>query len=165
MSAKDYIPSMLIGALLALVAFIILVSARSFEILALVLLLVSIILSILFARKKGIKRGTKFILTASLITFFTSYSLSFLIFGFALMAEQHNIIEVGKIENGTDCIYISEEEMERFPTLKKAIEIADREGKAKLRISSKELNAIWDKTHGKCIVYRGQFYGMSVMMV
>jgi len=159
--AKDCIPFILLGLALAPIAFILLTSLRSFEVLALILLLISITFSVLFARKKSIK----FALTASLTTFSISFALSFIILGFSLMTEQHVILEIGKIENETGCVYVSEDEMEKFPALKRVIEVADKEGVAKVSISSGEWKAIKNLIHGRCIIYKGEFYSMSVMIV
>ena len=122
MSAKDCVPFLILGIFLAPIAFMLLTILKNPEILALILLLTSVTLSALFGRQKGVK----FVLTASLITFTTSFVLSFLLLGFALRAEQHSILKVGKIENGTDCVYISENEMNKYPVLKRAVEIVER---------------------------------------
>jgi len=160
MSAKDYIPFITLGFFITPIVFALLLILRSPEIMALILILASVILSVLISRQKGIK----FVLTSSLIVLLIPFTLSLFILGLALMTEQHIILEIGKIENGTDCVYIPEYEMKKYPTLKKAVETANKEGKVKVSISSSEWKAIKSLTHGRCIIYKGEFYGFGVMM-
>ncbi|WP_048093024.1 DUF5336 domain-containing protein [Geoglobus acetivorans] len=78
-----------------------------------------------------------------------------LVLGFALKSEQGMWLHVRKVEVDNACIPVSEEELNRYPTLKKAIESAMNSGSAIVEIpneDSKELG----KYFGKCVSYRGQ---------
>ena len=62
-----------------------------------------------------------------------------------------------KIANCSDAKLLTDDELKELPTLKKALEIAKKEGKAVLRISVEEFNRIGGLS-GWCVEYKGKTY-------
>jgi len=67
-----------------------------------------------------------------------------------------------EVANCSKVKHLMDEELKEFPTLKKALEIAEMEGKSLLKISVEEFNRI-SSLSGSCIEYKGKTYRIYLM--
>jgi hypothetical protein len=72
-------------------------------------------------------------------------------------------IHLAKIEYPPRCVEISKEELEEYPVLKRAIDVANKSGRATLSVPPEEWRKIIEFVDWKCIEVKGSYYEVNFM--
>ena len=81
----------------------------------------------------------------------------FAVMGYFAYQEYFDKYVYVEIANCSNAKPLTDDELRELPTLKKALEIAEKEGKAMLKISIEEFNRM-SSLSGWCIGYKGKTY-------
>lgn len=77
------------------------------------------------------------------------------------MQEQAAFLHVRKVALSSDCALLSEEDLENYDVLRRALKSAEISGSAMIKISPEELKKL-SKYYGKCVIYNGSAYEINV---
>jgi len=81
----------------------------------------------------------------------------FAIIGYSMYQEYTDKYVHVEIANCSNAKPLTDDELKELPTLKKALEIAEKEGKVTLKVSIEEYNRM-SSLSGWCVEYRGKTY-------
>jgi len=79
------------------------------------------------------------------------------ILGFALMSEYSAYMHVVKARNAENCAVLTEKDLSEFPFLEKALNKAEKTGKAVMEINADYVRKL-EELYGGCVIYKGERY-------
>ncbi len=138
-------------------------SLRSPSLLILLSIIISLILTAIYYYSAGKKLISGSFIVSFVVVLFIGLVSFTVILGFALMSEYSAYMHVEKAKNVENCVVLTEKDLSKFPFLEKALNKAEKNGKAVI-----EINADYVKTlrglYGGCITYNGEKYVLKFVV-
>ncbi len=160
---KNFFLLVFLGILSGLLSFVALNSLEelrgfyTFLLLSATFSLIAILLYRAITKERRVLRlslSFAFVFALAILTFV-------LILGFALTFEQAAFLHVRKVTLSNDCVQISEEDLENYAVLRKALKSAEVSGSAMIKITPDESRKL-SKYYGVCVIYNGSAYEINV---